>query len=371
MFGYNVEALFGLFLGSMLAVALLSLLFRYALLGPSGTRAQQAGVALFTGVVSIGLAATGAGLGSYFDRLTNPTEAVPAVIYAISAAVVAALFWFRGFEAGRAGTGTTRRESRIWRGAALVIVVPVAFTGLANITLSTLAGPPSGSRSQAEFSGGTSPEELREIMLQGELASFWRLLDERAPQEMDYIIERFLRRESEMLTEGDGLQFLNQELANLRVSLSAYAPALTDEQRKDILQDNLAILQVYEGNRVLCADVAMTGGVSLTTEQLGPAAPIIDRSTTRLISHLLDAREASAGRPMPTPPTEGDYAALFTRMYEEGITDEQLAIIFEEDASDPQFCAMQIAFLEAVIQLDGSAGSAVRYEIAQAVLSAG
>jgi len=52
-------------------------------------------------------------------------------------------------------------------------------------------------------------------MLSGDLAPFWRVVDERAPQEMDYIDERMFAQEDEMGSVEQGRQILSRETVHL------------------------------------------------------------------------------------------------------------------------------------------------------------
>ena len=61
---------------------------------------------------------------------------------------------------------------------------------------------------------------------------------------------------------------------------------------------------------------------------------------------------------------------LVQLLYDRGVPEDQLQALFNEDASHPQFCQAQIAFLEAVIDLEGAGGEAVRAEVSQAMLVA-
>lgn len=368
MFGFNRYYVGGAVIGGFIGIYLFSVLFRYALLGRSGTKLQQMWVVLLTGIVAIGFSAFGDGTDGFVNRITNAPNIVQIVAYSLSALLVAFFIWWRTDDT-LPPPETKTTGSIVGRAIALVFVIPMILIGLGNIggSIYSLAvnGPPPGPGL------GVSRAEMRDIMLNGDLAPFWQVVNERAPKDMDYIIERMFAQEGEMRNVQQGRQFLNQELVNYRVSLAPYAPALNDEQRKDILQTTLDMMRAFEDRPALCLDLVMTGGQNMTQEQLLSAQDLLNRNMIVFTESLLDARKAAAGgTSVPQPPTEQDYGALIQILYERGVPEDQLQALFNEDASHPQFCKAQIAFLDAVIDLEGASGEAVRSEVSQAMLIA-
>lgn len=131
------------------------------------------------------------------------------------------------------------------------------------------------------------------------------------------------------------------------------------------------MLHAYEDRTALCVDLAMTGGQNMTQEQLLFGQDLQNLHMIAITQSLLDARQAAAsGTAMPKPPTEQDYGALRQLLYERGVPEDQLQALYTEDASHPQFCQVQIAFLDALINLEGTSGEAVRFEVSQALLVA-
>src|SRR6056297_2730499 len=92
---------------------------------------------------------------------------------------------------------------------------------------------------------GVSRSEMREVLLNSDMAQFWQLLEQRAPGDIDLIIEGLFSRENEVQTLEEARQVLSTELARYRINLAIYAPALTDEQRKTLIRG------VLEGARTL------------------------------------------------------------------------------------------------------------------------
>jgi hypothetical protein len=226
-------------------------------------------------------------------------------------------------------------------------------------------GPPPGP------GWGITQAEMRDTMLNGDLAPFWRVVDERTPTDMDYIIERLFAQEDDVRNEEQARQMLTREVVNYRVSLATYAAALSDMQRKEIMQSSLDLLRAYEDQPALCLDIAMTGGQNMTQEQLLMGGDLLNRNMIVTTENLLDARAAaSEGASVPTPPTEEDYGLLVQMLIDRGMPDDQLLALFNEDTSHPQFCQVQIDFLKAVLDLEGSSGEAVRFEVGQAILTA-
>ncbi|MDO5758883.1 MAG: hypothetical protein Q4P24_15670, partial [Rhodobacterales bacterium] len=358
----------GSIFGGIIGIYLFSLLFRYAILGPNGKKLQQLWVVMLTGVVAIGFSAFGDGTDGFTNRITNLPNMVQIISYSVSALLVSFFVWLRNDDAPPAPMSPQERGIA-GRAIALVFVIPMTLIGIGNIggSIYSLAvdGPSPG------LGLGVSRAEMRDIMLKGHLAPYWRVVDERAPSDMDYIIERIFAQEDDIRSVEQGIQILNQELVNYRVSLATYASALNDEQWKEIMQSTLEMQRQYEDRPALCLDLLMTGGRNMTQEQLLSAQGLLNQNMIVMTENLLDARAtASEGTSVPTPPTEEDYGLLVQILIDRGMPDDQLQALFNEDTSHPQFCQLQIAFLEAVIDLDGLSVEAVRFEVGQAMLTA-
>lgn len=368
MFGLNSYYVGGAVIGGVIGIYLFSILFRYALLGRSGKKFQQMWVVCLTGIVAIGFSAFGDGTDGFVNRITNSPNMVQIVSYSLPAMLLAFLVWWQTDDTPQPPE-TKTTGSIVGRAIALVFVIPMILIGLGNIggSIYSLAvnGPPPGPGL------GVSRAEMRDIMLNGDMAPFWQLVNERVPQDMDYIIERMFTQEGEIRNVAQGRQILNQELVDYRVSLATYASALNDLQRKDILRTSLDMLRAFEDRPALCLDLAMTGGQNMTQEQLLSAQDLLNRSLIVTTEGLLDARLAAvSGTSVPRPPTEQDYGMLVQLLYERGVPEDQLQALFTQDASHPQFCQAQIEFLTAVIDLEGASGEAVRSEVSQAILVA-
>ncbi len=361
-------AIIPFFAGAVIGTYVFSVLFRNALLGRTGTKSQQIWVVLLTGIVAIGFSSFGDGTDGFVNRITNPPKMVESVSYAVSALLVALFVSWRTEDTASLPE-TKTMGSIVGRGIALVLVIPMIFIGLGNIGGNAYSlvvyGPWPGPGL------GVSRVEFRNIMLNGDMAPFWQVVNERAPQDLDFIIERMFAKEGEIQDVEQGRQILVQELVNYRLSLAMYASALSDQQRKDILSTTLDLVRAFEDRPELCIDVLMTGGQNLTQEQLLPAKDILNRSLTVMTESLLDARQAAGGGALvPTPPTEQDYAALVQILLERGVPEDQIQALTNEDTLHPQFCQAQIAFTEALLDLEGASGEAIRFEISQAALMA-
>ena len=95
MFGVNLTYLASFSIGAFLGTYLFSLLFRYALLGRSGTKLHSFGVVLLLGVVAVGMAAFGSGTDGFQNRITNSPDMVHVIAYPLSALIIGLLFWWR------------------------------------------------------------------------------------------------------------------------------------------------------------------------------------------------------------------------------------------------------------------------------------
>lgn len=368
MFGYDPSYVAGAFIGGIIGIYLFSHLFRYALLGRSGTKLQVMWVVLLTGIVAIGFAAFGDGTGGFANRITNQPNIVQVTTYSLAALVVAFLVWLRTDETPPAPEAPQKRGI-VGRAVALVWVIPLILVGLGNIggSVYSLAvnGPPPGPGL------GVSRAEFREVMLNGKLAPFWQLVDERAPSDLDYIIERMFANEDAINSVESGQKLLIAEMVKYRVSLATYGPALTDVQRKEIIGSSLDMLRRVEDQRKLCVDIAATGGQNLSQQELLSVQDELNRALVIMTGNLLDAKEAAAvGAQVQRPPTEQDYKTLIIAVYAAGMTEDQLQAVFDQDAEHPEFCSAIIQWMDGVVAMDGPAGEAVRFEAAQAMLSA-
>lgn len=368
MFDFNPYYVGGAVIGGIFGIYLFSVLFCFALLGRSGNKLQQMWVVLLTGIVAIGFSAFGDGADGFVNRITNAPNMVQIVAYSLSALIVALLVWWRTDDT-QPPPEAPKKGGNVGRAVALIFVLPMILIGVGNIggSVYSLAvnGPPPGPGL------GVSRAEMRDIMLNGNLAPFWRVVDERAPQDMDYIIERMFSQEGDMRNVEQGREILNRELVNYRVSLAMYASALNDAQRKNILQTTVDMMRAFEDRPALCLDLVVTGGQNMTQEQLLSAQNLLNRNLIVVTESLLDARQAAAsGTSVPRPPTEQDYGALVQLLYQKGVPDDQLQALFNEDTSHPLYCHAQIAFLDAVIAIKGASGEAVRSEVSQSMLVA-
>jgi len=368
LFGYNSSYFVGAVIGGLIGVYLLSVLFRYALLGRSGTKVQQTLVVLLTGIVATGFFAFGEGADGFMTRITNPQNPAQSLAYALSTVIVGFLVWWRTDDTPPLADQTTSR-SVVGRAVALVFVIPMILVGIGNIggNIYNLAvnGP------LPAVSAGLTRAEVRENMLTGDLASFWTLVDERAPADLDYIVERLVTNPELLETEGDARRFLEAEMVNYRISLATYGPALSDIQRKEIIESNSEILRLAEDQPTVCADLGMTGGQNVSSDQLLTFKSELNRALVIMVGHLLDAKDAAvAGSTVPKPPTEQDYLTLVRGLLDDGMTEDQLQAIFNQEASHPEFCAALIMFMDGVVAMDGMAGEAVRFEVTQGMLTA-
>ncbi len=368
MFGDYLAYILGIAIGGLFGIYLFFILFRYALLGHSGTKLQQLWLVLLTGIVVIGFSSFGNDTDGFFRRITNTPDMPMVIGYSLSILGVA-FFIFRRAD-DKPPLPVKKTSGRILgRAVALVFVIPMILIGLGSIGggVYSLAvnGPPPGP------GWGATRAEFRSAMLTGDLAPFWRVVDERAPNDIDYIIERLFAQEGELQSVEQARQMFRQELDDYRISLATYAAALSDNQRKEIMQSNLDWLRAYEDQPELCIDIAMTGGRNMTQEQLRLGGDLLNRHMIVMTENLLDARQAAAsGALVPRPPTEQDYGALSELLYARGVPEDQLQALSNEDTTHPNLCQALIAFVDAVIDLEGASGEAVRWEVLQAILVA-
>jgi hypothetical protein len=364
----NTYYLAGLTIGGILGVYFFSIVFRYALLGGRGTKAQHIWVIFFTGVVAVGFSAFGDGTDSFTNRITNLPDMAQVIAYGLSTLVVASFVWLRWDTNAQSERPPVKAASDIGRAIALVFVLPMSLLGLGNLAGSAYS---SAVRVQPTSGLGVDRAEMREMMLTGEMAPFWQLIDQKAPAHLDYIIDRIFSDEKSYKSGEDVLRRLNEELLGYRVRMAAYAPALTDRQRSLLIRSQADFLRAFQNDPKTCSIVADQGGAGLSQQQLSSVGSVFNKSMATMMGLLIDAQAAARGDAvMPKPPTEDDYAILFRRMIETGTTERELFVIFNQQNDDPAYCKANIAFLDTLVELPNPSGTALRHEITQNLLTA-
>ncbi len=291
-----------------------------------------------------------------------------AIAYALSALIVAFFVWLRPDSDLTPDGPPWKNASIVGRAIALVFVVPMILLGLGNLAGSAYGVAVHGKPS---FSLGVDRAEMREIMLSGEMAPFWQLVDQKASADIDYIIDRIFAGEQSYTSEEDVMNKLNKELLNYRVQMAIYGPALTDSQRSILIRSQSDFLRAFQEDPKTCAAVAMQGGAALSPQQLSSVSAVFNRTMTTMMGLLIDAKAAARdGAAMPKPPSEDDYALLVGSMIESGTTEHELQVLFSEQSDDPAFCKVTLAFMDAVADLATPSGAAVRFEIVQSLLTA-
>ena len=130
-------------------------------------------------------------------------------------------------------------------------------------------------------------------------------------------------------------------------------------------------LRTFQNDPETCAAVASQGGAALSAAQLSAHNAIFNQSMTTMMGLLIEARTtAQEGTTMPRAASEDDYAALVKSMIENGTSENELQVLFSENSADPAYCTATLDFMDAVADLPGPAGAAVRFEITQSLLTA-
>jgi hypothetical protein len=358
----------GLAIGSLFGAYMFSLLFRYAILGKGGTKVQHLCLVMLTGVVLIGFSAFNNGTDGFANRITNLPNTAQTIAYAFSALIVAFFIWLRPDENQPPGRSPTRRVSIFRRAIALVFVIPMILTGLGNLAGSAYSFAVHGQPSPGL---GVNQTEMREIMLNGEMAPFWQLVDQKAPSDLDYIIERIFADEKTYTSEKDVLDKLNAELLYYRVQMATYGPALTDAQRSELIISQSNFMRAFKDDPETCAVVASQGGTALSSDQLSEVNTVFNQFMTTWVRLLIEAREATPdGAIMPHAASEDDYAALVAYMIETGTSEHELQVLLSKNSADPAYCMATLDFMDAVAVLPNAAGAAVRFEMTQGILTA-
>jgi hypothetical protein len=364
----NLYYLAGLTIGGLVGIYLFSLLFRYAILGRGGTKVQHLWVVMLTGLVAIGFSAFGDGTDGFSNRITNPTDMAQAIAYALSALIVAFFVWLRSDTNMPPEGSPATKASIVVRSVALFFVIPMIFIGLGNLAGSAYSVALHGQPSPGL---GVNRAEMRETMLNGEMAPFWQLLYQEAPSDLDYIIERIFSDEESYTSEQDVMNKLNAELLSYRVRMATYGPALTDAQRSDFIRSQANFLRAFQDDPQICAVVASQGAAALSAAQLSAVNSEFNQSMTTMMRLLIEARGAAQdGATMPRAASEDDYAALMAGMIETGTSEHELQVLSSENSLDPAYCTVTLDFMDTIAGMPGAAGVAVRFEVTQGLLTA-
>lgn len=364
----NPYYVLGLTIGAMLGITLFSLLFRYAILGKGGTKAQHLWVIMLTGVVAVGFSAFGDGTDGFANRLKNPPDMAQALAYAIATFVVASVVSLLPAREQTQEVSRVRGFGMAGRALALVIVVPMVLLGLGTLGVSSYSIVANG---RANPGLGGDRADMREIMLKGEMAPFWQLVDQEAPEDLDYIIDRMFADEERYSSRQDVADKLGEEVRAYRVEMAKYAPALTDAQRAELIAGQADFLRAFQDDPETCALVAMQGGGALSEQQLSAVIAVFNRSMTSMMRLLFEASVAAQnGATVPRAASDDDYASLAASMVESGTSERELQALISEDGSDPEaLCAASLAFMDASARLPDPAGASIRYEVTQGLLT--
>lgn len=263
------------------------------------------------------------------------------------------------------------KTQRLFLGAASFCAVLIIFTLLRgdHAGEGILFAATSKTGSEPNPSLGISREEMREVMLDGELASYWRVVDQKAPQDLTDVINRFYADEAIFHTQQDVRDRLDEELLSYRLNLAKYAPLLTDTQRIKFLNARIALLQAFD-DPIACGVLARHGGKHLSYDQLREVSKEFDESAALSVAQLLDARLSGKEVRESTPAvTQAEVKLLVREMRESGSTERQMQILFDDSWKDPEYCSAMITYYESMVQLPGTAGVAIRVESVENLLN--
>lgn len=204
--------------------------------------------------------------------------------------------------------------------------------------------------------------ETRELMLRGKLAKFWQVVDEKAPEDLDYVINRFFEARSSLRTGEDVRKKLDRELLAYRLRLARNSGALSDRQRVDMINARIQFLRTFDDPKT-CALVARHGAGKLNYDQLLLVYLELDQVMAIMTAHLLDARAADKNvANTPIPPTDEDYDQLAMRMKDSGMTDLELEPLYLDTWKAPEYCQVYLSYLENVAAMPGKSGVAIRFD---------
>ena len=366
MFGYNFAHLLSASLGVAIILYPASVLFRYAIIGNRGKKSQFLWIILLTVAVIVGLNAFDGGIRALNEHSPFSPQRYKLITGLMAGAVVFLVVLILPYKSNPTKPVNSRSLGRI---LASVLVFFLALAGLWNLAGGTYSaivhGPQPGS------GWDISKAQMRDIMLNGQLADFWHEVDKIAPNDMDALIDRLYARKSEFGSREQTRKILWEEAVNFRLSLAAYGHAMTDGQRKELLKANIDVLRKFEDQPDLCIQVASNGGKSLTEEDLNIVISEYSQQLVSVVRNLLLARNAfENGVQTPNPPSELDYMILVFGLSQAGMADDLLQALLKGDTTHKDYCSGIIAFMQEVHSMPGESGESIRFEMVQAMIAA-
>jgi hypothetical protein len=197
-----------------------------------------------------------------------------------------------------------------------------------------------------------------EVELQRQGFTTFAAIKEELPS--DY--EQLMRQLTTIVAENDGEAAFQQGFALVAELRRKYAPNLRNAPRQDLsalLRANLDLLKLVQRKEsdALCSQFALKGPIVLAKKGRTYLKPFNDVSAT-----MIRTIGASIRKPVPVAPaSDADWGEIMDSFIG---TDEQLQLVANETATDPDYCRALIAFFETVVMAEGPAAERVRAEIA-------
>lgn len=207
-------------------------------------------------------------------------------------------------------------------------------------------------------------DQLRQILLQGEMSSYWNTVQAETPDLFEIVLEDIHRRRNDFSSQEEVLRAVNTHVLDIRMSLAEdYANFLSDIQRQGILHAYLDVLLAAQATPQVCATVIVNGAAVLRREDILPLIGPLDAIAAITIKNLAQAgREPQIVNSQQRLPIDADYDAWALEAFRFGLTEEGLSAIANVDNTHPDFCDASIATYRALLVLDGEAGEALRTE---------
>lgn len=360
---YDIGVMAGAFLGGLIILPLLSAVFRYAFLGHEGSKVQKTYFIFIASVVAVGIAGFGDGTDGFVNRALNTPDLAFVIGYGFAGLAVAG-FISRKDEVSSEVRTTIGSVARFF---ALLCALPIGALAVINLV--------GGGYTALTYDEASHRRDyVKKTMLEGDMAVIWQLIEERAPSELQGIVERLAVALEGADNEAEVLALLNVELAGLRVTLSNHSDFLSDEERKRIIDTALDLLKRVKDDPALCVAVAATGGQNLPPQVIELVKPEILGASLAVVDGLLNARDrakaVTSGEIASTmSPTDADYATLGQEIVGLGVTPEALNAAVMGETGHPGYCKGSIGFSEGLLKLEGQAGRAVRWEVTKFMLS--
>lgn len=348
-------------LDSLAGIAILSFLLRFALFGADASRRKRLWLVLVAG----GLVFASVAFDTIGDDFANLiiTSPDPRKVggWAVSFVIAVAFVWWRSGKPLPAPRFSSRLRL-VLRCCAVLLSILLIVSYLEGVAVSAYRTFVKEAVSQTDTRSTMSRAKIREIMFNSAFGRFWKMLDQRAPDELDLVIESLFAQRETLRTRQEMSALIDQEMEHFHVSRFIYGAALSDKQRKNIIQMGTNLLKGLEDRPALCVDMIRTSGQSFSQQDLLSVQRAFNDLLIVRAESLLNAEQAATQNALvPVPATDADFDRLFEKLMAQGMSEEELMIYINQDTDHSDFCSIMITVSEEIVAMQGPSGKAIRF----------